>query len=673
MYSTFDHHTLPDTLASSCLQQLLQNLPLEFHAIAGDRFQQQGADLIATLKTLYQAYFVTPDIFTTWLGDLMQTIAKAIYARPASLQALDLQRSSDKTWFMHQDRLGYCAYVDRFGGTLQGVAARIPHLQELGVNYLHLLPFLKARAGENDGGFAVADFDCIEPSLGNMQDLQTLCEQLRDKGISLCSDFVLNHVADDHAWALAAKRGDPHYRDYFYHFPDRVEPDIYEQTLTQVFPQTAPGNFSFIPELNGWTWTTFYPYQWDLNYRNPHVFTDVVTALLQLANRGVEVFRLDSTAYLWKRVGTNCMNQPEAHQLLQCLRHIVEIAAPGVLLKAEAIVPTKDLPAYLGNAEPPVRECHFAYHSSLMAASWLSLAEQDVSLLSAVARGTPELPPQSSWITYVRCHDDIGWNVLRQEASLLQQNKIPNAQDRVQNDVQKMVQQRLTAVSRFYAGDGGFASGASFQAHDPAAVHGSVGMASALSGFARANSVLEKQQAQDRLLLLYGLCVCFGGMPLIYMGDEFAQGNDDHYQQTAAHAHDSRWLHRPYWDQYNNRTCNDPNHFSATTYTRLCEMLSWRRQLPQLAAHQARRLLQSKHAALFAFQRGQPHHPFLFLGNFSAEPMTLDVSDMLPNEVSHARIWQKAREYVRVKQPLILPAWSQLWLTTTTLTKETQS
>lgn len=660
MHSTFARRTLPETLESYCEQQLLQNLPIEFHTLARDRFQQQAPDLIATLQSLYQTSFVTSDAFTVWLGNLMQTIASAICTRPASLHALDLQRSSDPTWFMRQHMLGYCAYVDRFGGTLQGVGQRIPHLQELGVSYLHLLPFLKARAGENDGGFAVADFDSVEPTLGNMQDLETLCEQLRSKGISLCSDFVLNHVADDHPWALAAKRGDSHYRDYFYHYPDRREPDLYEQTLAQVFPQTAPGNFSFVDELNAWTWTTFYPYQWDLNYSNPHVLADVVAALLQLANRGIEVFRLDSTAYLWKRLGTNCMNQPEAHQLLQCLRHIIEIAAPGVLLKAEAIVPTKDLPAYLGSAEPPIRECHLAYHSSLMAASWLSLAEQDVRLLSAVAQGTPDLPPQSSWITYVRCHDDISWNVLRPEADILRKNTGQNTRKNTQQDVQ----QRLSAVSRFYAGDGSFSSGASFQANDPTAVHGSVGMASALAGFARASSPFEKRQAQDRLLLLYGLSLCFGGMPLIYMGDEFAQANDDDYQQTAAHAHDSRWLHRPYWNQGTNQACNDTNNFTATTYSRLCEMLSWRRQLPQLAAHQARRLLTCDQPALFAFLRGDTQHAFLFLGNFSAVSVTLQLSDLLSNELNPSHIWFKVKDQTLVEHRLTLPAWSQLWLTT---------
>src|SRR5476649_2899092 len=283
---------------------------------------------------------------------------------------------------------------------------RIPHLRELGVSYLHLLPFLRARAGENDGGFAVASFDEIEPALGSNADLEALTAQLRGAGISLCSDFILNHVADDHAWAIGARNGDAQLREFFHIYPDRTEPDRYEPTLGQVFPQLAPGNFTYVEALEGWAWTTFYPYQWDLNYANPAVFAAMAQAMLRLANRGIEVFRLDSTAFLWKRAGSNCMNQPEAHVLLQALRAVVDIVAPGVLLKAEAIVPMAELPAYFGDAAAP--ECHLAYHSSLMAAGWGALAEQDAGLLRSVIAATPALQPSASWLSYVRCHDDIG-------------------------------------------------------------------------------------------------------------------------------------------------------------------------------------------------------------------------------------------------------------------------
>lgn len=635
-------------LSKRLLSLLLAHLPASLQATAAARFQQQAPILFDRLGKIYASGFNDASAFAAWTDQLILSMAQALTQRPAALRELDLQRSQQPEWFTRQNMLGYCAYVDRYAGTLRGVAERIPHLQELGVTYLHLLPFLKARSGENDGGFAVADFDAIEERLGNMQDLHQLTTQLRMAGISLCSDFILNHVADDHPWAIAAKRGETRYQNYFYHYPDRQQPDLFEAHLGQVFPQVAPGNFSFIEEMQAWVWTTFYPYQWDLNYRNPEVFAEMTAALLQLANRGVEVFRLDSTAFLWKRPGTNCMNQEEAHSILQALRCIVDIVAPGVLLKAEAIVPTAELPAYLGSSDASVKECQLAYHSTLMASAWVAMVEQDTSLMREVIRGTPDLPAQTSWLTYVRCHDDIGWNVLRPEASQFKQD----------------AQQRLSNISRFLSGENhSFARGASFQASDPSAVHGTVGMASALAGLSSAANAAEQQTALQRLLLLYGVALCFGGMPLIYMGDEFAQENDDAYQSVEANAKDSRWLHRPRWNAANDTARHDPATSAGMMYRGLSHLLRQRRTLTSLAAQQPRELLLPSQSELLAFVRGDVHQPLLFIANFSANQVTLQLNALLANSA-----WEKQTKWCdqltgnTISQEIHISPWSQYWL-----------
>jgi len=319
---------------SSSIHHLLNAMPEARRAEAARRYAVHGPALRSCLHGLYGD---TPG-FEQWYGSLLSAIGELHGARSPVLAALDTARAAQPDWFLGQQMLGYCSYVDRLGGDLRGVASRIPHLQELGVRYLHLLPFLKMREGENDGGFAVASFEEVDPRFGSNADLEALTGELRSAGISLCADFILNHVADDHAWAKGAREGDERLRGFFHVFPDRSQPDAYERTLGQVFPQAAPGNFTHVPALDGWAWTTFYPYQWDLDWSNPEVFAAMAATLLRLANRGIEVFRLDSTAFLWKREGTNCMNQPEAHLILQALRALASIAAPGLLLKAEAIV-----------------------------------------------------------------------------------------------------------------------------------------------------------------------------------------------------------------------------------------------------------------------------------------------------------------------------------------------
>jgi|SRR5450830_16445 len=601
---------------------LLAALPPALRTDAARRYAEHGPLLYSRLVALYGE---RPD-FHAWYDGLLGTIGGLLAARPADLLALDARRVAEPGWFLRQQMLGYSAYAARFGGTLAGVGRRIEHLRTLGVSYLHLLPFLRAREGENDGGFAVASFDEIDPALGTMDDLETLCGQLRAADISLCADFVLNHVADDHAWARAAMAGDPKLREFFHVFPDRTMPDRHERSLGQVFPEAAPGNFTFVPALQGWVWTTFYPFQWDLNYANPHVLGEIAVALLQLANRGVEVFRLDSTAFLWKREGTASMNQPEAHALLQALRAIAAIAAPAVLLKAEAIVPTRDLPAYLG--EPGVPECHFAYHSTLMAASWAALAEQDAGLLRDVVAGTPTPPPGASWLTYVRCHDDIGWKILAAEAG---------------GDTE-----RLAGIARFFNGAGGsFAAGVPFQSGAAAAVHATNGMAAALAGYETAEGPLARELALRRLLLVHGVAFAFGGMPVLYMGDELGMGNDHGYRGDPQRAHDTRWVQRPVFDEAVLAQRDDPDAWTGRVFTALRALVEQRRRCPSLAADVPRTLLPAHDPALLALARGER---FLALFNFSDRHLTVALPAL------GAGIWPGYADEIE------LAPWDMRWL-----------
>ncbi|QGZ41319.1 amylosucrase [Pseudoduganella flava] len=570
-------------------ERLLAALPLAQRAEAARRYAEHGPLLYRRLAGLYGG---RAD-FARWYDDLLAAIGALMAERSAGLRELDACRAANPGWFLGQAMLGYSAYASRFGGDLAGVGRRIEHLRALGVTYLHLLPFLRARAGENDGGFAVASFDDVEPGLGTMDDLETLCVQLRAAGISLCGDFILNHVADDHPWAQGALAGDARLRDFFHVFPDRAMPDRYERTLGQVFPEASPGNFTHVPAL-GWVWTTFYPFQWDLNYANPDVLAEIAAALLRLANRGVEVFRLDSTAFLWKREGTPCMNQPEAHAILQALRAIVGIAAPAVLLKAEAIVPTRDLPAYLG--EPGVPECHLAYHSTLMAAGWAALAEQDTSLLRAVVERTPSLPAGASWLTYVRCHDDIGWKILADEAA---------------GDVA-----RLAGIANFFHGAGdSFAAGVPFQSGAAVTVQATNGMAAALAGFETAAGPLAREAALRRLLLVHGVALAFGGMPMLYMGDELGMGNDHGYRADPQRAHDTRWVQRPDFDDEAAARRDDRDTWSGRVFGALRALVEQRSACAALAADVPRTVLPMDDPALLALARGDS---FLALFNFSA-------------------------------------------------------
>jgi amylosucrase len=605
----FNHReTTIMSITSLVLSRALARLPSEQHDNVSRRFHARGGFLQDRLARLY-AHRAD---FTPWFHQLIDAMANVHAARSAELRELDARRESNPGWFTSQSMLGYAAYVDRFAGTLDGIADRIPHLQELGVTYLHLLPFLKARAGDNDGGFAVSDYDAIEPKLGSMKDLESLTAQLRRAGISLCSDFVLNHVADDHPWAMGAAQGDARLKNFFHVFPDRTVPDRFEQTLVNIFPQAAPGNFTWSDALQGWIWTTFYPYQWDLNYANPEVFAEMALALLRLANRGIEIFRLDSTAFLWKREGTNGMNQPEAHWILQALRCIVEIFAPAVILKAEAIVPTRELPNYFGspNDDGAGHECHLAYHSSLMSAAWVGLATQDTSVLRQVIKGTPRLSPPASWITYVRCHDDIGWAVLRPEL----------AQLGLSDDV-------LVRAARFLEGGepGSFARGVAFQTGDAVAVHGTNGMAASLVGFENATTPEDIEMACRRLLLMYSVAFCFGGLPVVYMGDEIALTNDGSEAWQAAGVLDTRWAQRPFLPAQAFADRHDAATVSGQVFAHFRQLAGLRRKHAGLAAGVLAQLVDVDDASLLVLKRGDAFH---LVVNFSGETKRLQCKQL---------------------------------------------
>jgi amylosucrase len=330
--------------------RLMEPLEQEIFLI---RLRTVWQDVIRPLEKLYGRH----PHYQTWLHKFVHIVAQAYANRPRDLRLLDLQRTAEPDWFQQSHMLAYICYTDRFAGTLQGVRDKISYLKELGVTYLHLMPLLQPRQGANDGGYAVSDYRQVNKELGTMADLAELAGELRANGISLCIDLVCNHTAKEHEWAQRAMAGEAIYQNYYLIFPDRTMPNQYEQTMREVFPDFAPGNFTYYEQMGKWVWTTFNEYQWDLNYKNPAVFAEMLDIMLYLANQGVEILRLDAVAFMWKRLGTDCENQPEAHFILQAFRALSRIAAPGFLMKAEAIVSPPQLVPYLGRGEAANKEC----------------------------------------------------------------------------------------------------------------------------------------------------------------------------------------------------------------------------------------------------------------------------------------------------------------------------
>src|SRR3954447_1435313 len=581
--------------------------------VAGDaaftvRFERWFGDLRGPLEDVYGDDPRFPD---AWRA-LLRAVADAAAARPPELRALDHEREITPDWLHREQAVGYVTYVDRFGGTLAGVRERLPYLRELGVGYLHLMPLLRARPAPNDGGYAVVDYGAVEPALGTMDDLRALAADLRSAGMALCVDVVLNHTAREHPWARAAMAGDERMLAFYRTFADRADPDAYELTLPEVFPDTAPGSFTWEPALGRWVWTTFNAYQWDLDWSNPEVFVAMAEVVLDLAAAGVDVLRLDAVPFLWKRRGSDCQNQPEVHDVVQALRAVVRIAAPAVAFKAEAIVSPRQLVAYLGTGRHEGKECDLAYHNVLMVLLWSALASRRVALMTHTLRAMPRVPPRSGWVTYVRCHDDIGWAIADEDAAAVGEDGY--------------LHRRFLAD--FYAGDfpGSFARGARFQPDPRTGDARTSGMAASLAGLEEAlesGDDAAEELAIRRVLLLYAIAFAHGGLPLVYMGDEIGQRNDHGYEADPARADDNRWMHRPPMDWAAAERRNDPATIEGRLWAGLRRLVATRRATRAVHAQGRSEPLWTGNDHVFGLLREHAGERLLVLASFAPEPQAV--------------------------------------------------
>jgi amylosucrase len=577
--------------------------PAEADDIFELRLSRSAADLWGMTDRLYGDHPAYPAVKAA----LLTAMRRAWADRPADLRRLDLIRDLEPDWFQRPGMAGYVFYIDRFAGDLRGVLDRLDYLADLGITYVHLMPCLKPRPGDSDGGYSVMDYRAINPAYGTMADFEAVAAAFRARGISLCIDLVLNHTAKEHAWAEAARAGDPAYQDYYLMFDDDRLPKAYEQTLVEVFPDNAPGNFTFYPEMGKWVWTTFNEHQWDLNWANPQVFLEIAEIMFFLANKGVDVLRLDAVAFMWKRMGTRCQSEPEVHMILRALRAACRVVCPAVIHLEEAIVAPAEMLPYLGRGEHDGKEGNLAYHNSLMVQFWSALATRDTRLMTHVlATHFPAVLTNATYATYIRCHDDIGWAVTDEDAAAV---GISGAAHRA-------------FLSDFYEGGfpGSFARGALFQENlltRDKRISGSFASLAGLEAALAANDPAGVEAAVQRILMGHALIASYGGIPLIYMGDELALMNDRGYLDVPEHAHDSRWIHRPRmdWDLAARRHADTGPAGRVFRGTRA--ILARRCAVPALHGAVPVEVLRPGTQVLFAFRRAAPTGAVLCLFNFA--------------------------------------------------------
>lgn len=514
-----------------------------------------------TLHSLFSRIYGDHPELREALAAVITLAAESWNKRPTDLKALDAARESDRTWFQSEKMLGGVCYVDRYAGSLIAVADQIDYFKELGLTYLHLMPLFKSPEGDNDGGYAVSSYRAIDPRLGTMDDLRELAQKLREAGISLVVDFIFNHTSNEHEWAQKAVAGVPGFEDFYLIFPDREMPDRYEQTTREIFPDDHPGSFIQLPD-GRWIWSTFYHFQWDLNYANPTVFRAMAGEMLFLANQGVEILRMDAVAFIWKKLGTACESLPEAHLLLQAFNEVLRIAAPSLLFKSEAIVHPDEVIQYVSPGE-----CQLSYNPLQMALTWEALATRDARLLNQALTRRHALPEGTAWVNYVRSHDDIGWTFSDEDAA--------------EFGIDGYAHRRF--LNDFYVGrfTGGFARGVPFQENPKTGDARVAGTTASLAGVEMGDG-----GGEDRVILAHSIALSTGGIPLLYLGDEVGQLNDYYFRNRPDEAGDSRWVNRPYRPEEAYGVRKDPRTMSGRIYARLTKLLQVRRETPEFAGNE---------------------------------------------------------------------------------------
>jgi len=603
------------------------------------RYDRWANDLYDGLAAVYPA--------ESTMEKIVDVIAGIFAARSQELRNRDQARILSPDWFQSPDAVGYVAYADLFAGDLNGIRKKISYLEDLGITYLHLMPLLTPRPSPNDGGYAVMDYRTVRKDLGSMKDLSKLSSELHESGISLTLDLVLNHVAKEHEWAEKAKAGDKKYRNYFYAYDDRVIPDQFEKTLPEIFPTFAPGNFTFNDEMKAWVWTTFNDYQWDVNWSNPDVFLEYVDIIGYLANQGTDCVRLDAIAFIWKRLGTDSQNQPEVHAITQALRAAAHISTPSLIFKAEAIVGPKDVVHYLGQGEHAGKVSDIAYHNSLMVQIWSALASRDGRLMAHALSKFAPVPTTSGWATYLRCHDDIGWAIDDADASELGINPYAHR----------------GFLAEFYANEfeGSFARGVHFQSNPTTGDRRTSGSAASLIGI---QAAIEKkdapalQTAINRLKCAYAMVFGFGGLPLLYMGDELGMVNDMSFLKNPSKAEDNRWIHRPEMDWSLAKSAEKGKGVEGQVDKAIRSLISARKSLASLHAATSTEVFTTNNPSVIIFRRRHASGNLVQVYNLSENIQRVSMHGIASGKLLEVI----SGEHLHIYEEIEVPAYAAWWL-----------
>lgn len=647
-----------EQVSHSLLNDILVRLKPEINERELRHFYTRLGANFYSIYSLFEILYGSRDDFEDQAFRLVETLVRKYVERPVKLKQNDLEREDDHNWFLSEKWVGMALYTDGFAHDLQGLKSNLGYFQELGINMIHIMPIMQCPEGKSDGGYAVSDFRHVDGRIGTNDDLSELSEELQKHDILLTLDVVVNHTSSEHAWAEKARQGNKTYQDYYYTFDNREIPDMFEENMLEIFPETSPGNFTWNDEMQKWVMTVFNDFQWDLNYSNPAVLIEMVDIILYWSNQGADIIRLDAVAFLWKKIGSTCQNEREAHLLLQLMKDCCQVVAPGVLFIAEAIVAPVEIIKYFGEDAINAKECEIAYNATYMALLWDAMATRNAQLLYQGLKSLPDKLERATWLNYIRGHDDIGLGFDDNDIAAVGYSP----------------QRHRKFLIDYYTGnfEGSNARGLAFgtnQKTGDARISGSLASLAGLDYALEVNDEKQIDHAIKRILLLNSLILSFGGIPLLYYGDEIGTLNNCQYLDDENKVDDNRWAHRPSFDWDKAEKRHTVGTIEHRIFSNLKKMIAIRKEIPAFADFNNRELIPLDNPHLFAFTRfnlSRNSGRILVVCNFDDSPQYLDLSNRtIKSIVGYGQIRDlfTGDTPTMFKQQLVIPAFQFYWLT----------
>jgi amylosucrase len=378
--------------------------------------------------------------------------------------------------------------------------------------------------------------------------------------------------------------------------------------MPDIFPESAPGNFTYIEECNKWVMSVFHNYQWDLNYKNPLVFIEMLDTIFFYANLGVDILRIDAPAFIWKQLGTSCQNLPQAHTILRLIKQAVQVATPGMVLLGEAIVAPKEIMKYFGTGLYTAKECDFAYNATHMALQWDALATGDTRVMLAAQHEILQKPFGTSWITYTRCHDDIG---LGYDDYMIQYAGYNAYEHR------KFLKEYYSGVHELSP-----ARGALFSVNpktQDARISGSLASLCGLEKAVEVNDEVAIDLSIRKILLMQAHSFFIGGIPMLFYGDEIGYTNDYSYLNDSGKSYDNRWMHRPVIDWNKNAKADEAGSTEHKVFSGTKKLISIRKKMELVSDYKNLTWLQPHNIHVAGYLRTHNENKLYCLFNFTGE------------------------------------------------------